>query len=162
MSGKRLIPSMGITSPDKQENPKKANNNKTPSKKNFEKIEEEEIGIPRFGQDEWCGARENCMNTLKAATSEYICTHCNYAIHPTCFVQDANEQRCLWCNEIYEEEDPDKLNRTINSSEYDSDYQTDPKFIPKHHQSNNEENEIEFVNETKIDNLTEAFPSDTS
>jgi hypothetical protein len=154
MSAKRPTPTMGTASPAKNLITKKSNNNPTPNKENFKKIDEEMTKIPQFGTTEWCAAQEQCLNTLKAATSEYICLDCNNAAHATCLFINEDEQRCFVCNELYDEGDQGQVNRSVHSSEYDTDYQNDP-VIPKTKQSSSEEEELTFTNDNDNDNMME-------
>jgi hypothetical protein len=163
MSNKRDIPSTGISSPAKQNNTKKGNTNSTPVKFNCEKIDEEHSMVPQYGQDDWCGARDKCKNSLRAATSEYVCTDCNYCVLSTCFLRDlcTDGLRCTWCYDLYDTNNQEQQNQTMNSNEYDKAYQSDPVLTTNRMVQEEDEIEIEFSNNDDL-HLDENFPNDTS
>jgi hypothetical protein len=167
MNGKRTTPSSPsskASSPVQQKTTKKVNNNSTPEKQqDCEKIDEEKLEIITHGTDDWCGARQECRNHTTAATNEYKCVVCNYSVHSTCFIVDKKERKCLWCFEMCENEEEEKVfNKTVTSSEYDSDYQSDPVLINHNKTLTNEETEIVFDKDQEADHINAHFPQDTS
>jgi hypothetical protein len=106
-------------------------------------------GVIKHGNDAWCGAREHCCNNISAATKEHQCQECKYNVHSTCFILVENVTRCLWCYELYENENEEVVNRTVTSSEYDVDYQSDSVIVHTEQNfiSGKEEEEIKFEKE---------------